>query len=110
MSIKSDQATTGFSFILRPNEDPAAWDALNAYVLSTKNAALGNNLRNWLQANPRPGTLLCQKCGKRATWEFWYTADHEAGHQRFCDKHIGETINRATRRYEHCRIEENAEY
>lgn len=95
----------GFLFVLRPDRDPAAWDALRAYALSTRNVDLGGDLMQWLDENPRPGTLLCQVCGVKATWEFWYI-DHRAERQRFCDEHIGEMVNNAVKRYEHCRIEE----
>lgn len=102
------ELSPGLVFVLRPDRDPAAWDALRAYALSTRNVALGSDLWDWLQANPRPGTLLCQECGQRATWEFWYIGDTRR--QRFCDDHIGEAVNSATRRYEHCRIEEDIEF
>lgn len=96
----------GFLFVLRPDRDPAAWDALKAYALSTYNPLLANDLMQWLDSNHRPGTKLCQErgCGKKATWAFWYI-DHQATRQRFCDDHIGQVVSNATRRYEHQPLE-----
>lgn len=93
----------GLLFVLRPDRDPAAWDALRAYAISTHNVRLSGDLWKWLEENPRPGTALCETCGKQATWEFWYR-DHTARRQPFCDTHIGETVASATRPYDHEQI------
>ena len=103
------ELSPGFLFVLRPDRDPAAWDALRAYALATYDVDLGSDLMQWLDENPRPGTLLCQVCRAKATWEFWYI-DHQAERQRFCDEHIGDVVNSATKRYEHSRIEEPPEF
>lgn len=44
----------GFRFVLRPEHDAAAWDALKAYALSTIDPKLSKDLRRWLKNHPRP--------------------------------------------------------
>jgi len=100
------EVSPGFLFVLRPDRDPSAWDALRTYALSTRNPDLSMDLWKWLEEHPRPGTRLCKVCGKRATWEFWYR-DHTASRQGFCDDHIGPAINDATKPYDHEPIPED---
>jgi len=45
--------TDGFCFVLKPETDSAAWDALQAYALSTTNPQLGADLMRWLNQNLR---------------------------------------------------------
>jgi len=48
------ELSPGMVFVLRPDRDPAAWDALRMYALSTLNRHLGEDLRRWLTDYPRP--------------------------------------------------------
>ena len=44
----------GFLFVLRPDRDPAAWDALLAYANAADNLSLSADLMRYLPDNPRP--------------------------------------------------------
>jgi len=48
------ELSPGMVFVLRPDRDPAAWDALKVYAFSTKNQALAGDLLEWLEQNPCP--------------------------------------------------------
>jgi len=48
------ELSPGMVFVLRPDRDPAAWDALMTYGFSTQNDALASDLLEWLERNPRP--------------------------------------------------------
>jgi hypothetical protein len=45
----------GLVFVLRPDRDPAAWNALREYALSTDNHALAGDLLAWLSEHDTPG-------------------------------------------------------
>lgn len=44
----------GLVFVLRPDRDPAAWEALFAYAKATENLVLRADLLCWLAYNPKP--------------------------------------------------------
>lgn len=96
----------GFLFILRPDRDPAAWQAVKTYAETTKNPALRADLFQWLQDNPSPDTPLCDgsDCREQATWRFWYV-DEEAAVRQYCDRHIGPIVVAARKPYEHYLIQ-----
>ena len=45
--------SSGFCFVLRPDRDAAAWEALRVYAEMTENVRLRNDLERWLSENPQ---------------------------------------------------------
>ena len=53
----------GFAWILKPNEDTIAWQALEFYADHTPNAAQRQAITRWLQEHPDPGEPVAEQLG-----------------------------------------------
>ena len=91
----------GFVFVLRPDRDPAAWYALQAYAIWTENKALHADLVQWLKENPTPGEHHCDIAGCRREVKWRFVSEHGETVLWFCDKHAGDFCNTTLIPYEY---------